>query len=300
MKKFLGYLRRGYPLPQWSAEHMRLAITGLFEPAVWKSSEVEQVLLDTVLHEAAVRGNAWSTVRIQMYGIRHLNVSQGMPNPLANKPRYDQLMRALKKFRGPKEGKSPVARAVLFALCKELNWETGLDDLVKYAAALVAFHFMLRSAEHCARLTGGRFDLDRVMRLCDIKFFLKGEEIFENLQWADEVEVTLGKRKCSDGGERRRHSASSTCSELCVVRILALLVTRKGRSARHLSLFTWLRGSTHPGDGLRYHDMRILAQRAAELCGRSTKDYATHSWRRGGASACTLAGCSLQSVQLYG
>ena len=66
-----------------------------------------------------MRGNAWSTVRIQMYGIRHLNVSQGMPNPLSNKSRYDQLMRALKKFRGPKEAKSPVTRVMLFALCKE-------------------------------------------------------------------------------------------------------------------------------------------------------------------------------------
>ena len=59
-----------------------------------------------------------------------------------------------------KEGKSPVTRAMLFALCKELDWETNSDDLVKYAAALAAFHFMLRSAEYCARLTGGRSDLD--------------------------------------------------------------------------------------------------------------------------------------------
>ena len=50
--------------------------------------------------------------------IRHHNVSQGMPNPLSNKLRYDQLMRALKKFRGPKEGKSPVTVAMLYALCR--------------------------------------------------------------------------------------------------------------------------------------------------------------------------------------
>ena len=300
VRKWLVYLNRGYPLHQWSADHLRLALTGLFEPAVWKPSEIEAVLLDTVLHEAAVRGNAWSTVKTQMYGIRHLNVSQGLPDPLKNKLRYDQLMRALKKFRGPKEGKSPVTRAMLFALCKELDWETDPDDLVKYAAALVAFHFMLRSAEYCARLTGGRFDLDRIIRLMDVTFFLKGVEIFTHLECADEVEVTLGKQKCSTGGERRRHSASLSCPDLCVVRILAMLVTKKGRSARHLPLFTWVRGSTHPGDGVRYHDMRKLAQRAAELCGRCTKDYATHSWRRGGASAYILAGCSLQSIQLYG
>ena len=46
-------------------------MTGLFEPAVWKAYEVEKVLIDTVLHEVGVRGNAWSTVWVQMYGIRH-------------------------------------------------------------------------------------------------------------------------------------------------------------------------------------------------------------------------------------
>jgi len=51
---------------------------------------------------------------------------------------------------------------------------------------------------------------------------------------------------------------------------------------------------------VRYHDSRRLAQRAAELCGRDTRAYATHSWRRGGASSYLLAGCSLQAVQLYG
>jgi hypothetical protein len=261
---------------------------------------VEKVLLDTVLHEVGVRGNAWSTVRVQMYGIRHHNVSKGMPNPLSNKLRYDQLMRALKKFRGPKAGKSPATRAMLFALCKELNWETDLDDLVQYAAVLTAFHFMLRSAEYSARLKSGKFDLDRVIRLMDVRFYVKGVQIYSKFHLADEVEITLGKQKASDGGEKRRHTASKTNQDLCVVRILALLVTKKGSAARHLPLFTWARGSKRAGDGLRYHDSRMLAQKAAELCGRDTRAYATHSWRRGGASSYLLAGCSLQAVQLYG
>ena len=122
-----------------SPDHERLAVTGLFEPAVWKDHEVEKVLMDTVLHEVGVRGNAWSTVRVQMYSIRHHNVSKGMPNPLSNKLRYDQLMRALKKFRGHKAGKSLATRAMLFALCKELNWETDLDDLIQYTVVLPAF-----------------------------------------------------------------------------------------------------------------------------------------------------------------
>ena len=273
LKKFMVMLNRGYPLSALSPDHERLAVTGLFEPAVWKPHEVEKVLIDTVLHEVGVRGNAWSTVRVQMYGIRHHNVAKGLPNPLANKLRYDQLMRALKKFRGPKAGKAPATRAMLFALCKELDWETDMDDLIQYAAILTAFHFMLRSAEYSARLKEGKFDVDRVIRLMDIKFFIKGVEIHTGLELADEVEVTLGKQKASEGGEKRRHTASLTNRDLCVVRILALLVTKKGRAGRHLPLFTWGKGSKRAGEGVRYHDSRRLAQRAAELCGRDTQAY---------------------------
>ena len=134
-----------------------------------------------------------------------------------------------------------------------LNWETDVDDLAKYAAALVAFHFMLRSAEYCARLTGGRFDLDRVLRLCVVKFFLKGVQIYTNLECTDQVEVTLGKQKCSLGGERRCRTVSHEVPDLCVVRILALFITRKGKSTPNLPLFTWVRDSKHAGDGVRYH-----------------------------------------------
>ena len=300
LKKFMVLLNRGYPLGRFSEAHKDLAVTGLFEPSVWKPSEVEKVLIDTILHEVAVRGNAWSTVKGEMYAIRHHNVARGMPDPLANKLRYKQVMRALKKFRGPKQGKSPATRAMLMALCQDLDWEVNLDDLTEYAAVLVAFHFMLRSAEYCARLKAGKFDLDRVLRLMDIVFLLKGVVIKKNLMCADEVMITKGKQKASDGGEQRRHSASLLNKDLCVVRILALLVTKKGKSPQHLPLFTWGKGSKRPGDGVRYHDMRRLARRGAELCGRNTNEYATHSWRRGGASAYILAGCTLQQVQLYG
>ena len=43
-----------------------------------------------------------------------------------------------------------------------------------------------------------------------------------------------------------------------------------------------------------------LVRVGAELCGRDTKLYATHSLRRGGANEYYLAGQSLQSVQLFG
>ena len=62
--------------------------------------------------------------------------------------------------------------------------------------------------EYCARLKAGKFDLDRVLRLMDIVFLLKEVVIKMDLMCADEVMITKGKQKASDGGEQRRHSAS--------------------------------------------------------------------------------------------
>ena len=58
VKKLLDLMRRGYPLEDFGPRHAELRVNGLFDPAVWKPSEVEKVLMDCVLHEAAVRGSS--------------------------------------------------------------------------------------------------------------------------------------------------------------------------------------------------------------------------------------------------
>ncbi len=45
-------------------------------------------------------------------------------------------------------------------------------------AVLTAFHFMMRSAEYLAKLTLGRFDMEKVLRLCDVRFYLKGKRLY--------------------------------------------------------------------------------------------------------------------------
>ena len=55
-----------------------------------------------------------------------------------------------------------------------LRYDTDDDDLVLWAAALCAWHFMMRSAEYTAKRSNGRFDLDKVIRVCDVEFFCQG------------------------------------------------------------------------------------------------------------------------------
>ena len=300
VKKLLDLMRRGYPLEDFGPRHAELRGDGLFKPAVWKPCEIEKVLMDCVLHEAAVRGNSWSTVRVQLYGIRHHNIRQGLPDPLSGKLRLAQRMRALKKMRGPKAGKLPVTRAMMLAICEHLAWAEDGEALTEWAALLTAWHFMMRSSEYCAKLGQGRFDLDYVVRMCDVVFLRRGVVITEDLQNADEVQITFGKQKASAGGEVRSHTASKVARDMCVVRVLAALVSQRGDQFSQKPLFSWPKGSGRFGEGVTYSRVMELVRVGAELCGRDTKLYATHSLRRGGANEYYLAGQSLQSVQLFG
>ena len=300
VKKMLDYLRRGYPLEDMSPWHADLRVDGLFKPAVWRPEQVEKLLMDIVLHEAAVRGNSWSTVRVMLYGIRHHNIRQGLPDPLSAKLRLAQRMRALKKMRGPKPGKLPVTRAMMLAICEHLAWAEDDDALVEWAAVLTAWHFMMRSSEYCAKLAEGRFEMDYVVRMCDVVFLKRGKVITEDLHTADEVQITFGKQKASAGGEVRSHTASLVARDLCVVRVLAALVTKKGGQFSKSPLFAWCKGSTRFGEGVTYARIMEVVRAGAELCGRNIKEYGSHSLRRGGANEYFLAGMSLSACQLFG
>ena len=85
----------------------------LFDSAIWGDGEIEQILIDFVLHETGVRGNSWSTVNGKLSAVRHANVQAGKGNPRDGKLRLEQLMAGLKKFRGPTGKKGPLTIAML-------------------------------------------------------------------------------------------------------------------------------------------------------------------------------------------
>ena len=296
VRHFMGFLER-YPLEKKLSGAHRL--TGaIFEPAVWRPSEVEGILIDFVLHEAGVRGNGWSAVRGKLFGIRHVNVRAMLGNPLQNKPRLDQVMRALRKYNGPKEGKRPTSRAMLMAMERLLDHKHNAVDRVLHAAAMTSWHFMMRSAEYCAKLAKGAFDTDKVLRMKDAKFFIKGQPTL-NYSRADEVRVTFGKTKTTGGGEVRAHFATN--HSCCVVRALAELFIHGDSTDAEAPLFAWPKGTDMRGEGVRYVDMVALIKRAARYCGLEDEFYSSHSQRRGGASGYLLSGAmNLEEVRVYG
>jgi site-specific DNA-cytosine methylase len=296
VRHFLDFLER-YPLEQRYTEAHR-ATGAVFEPAVWSPREVEAILIDFVLHEAAVRGNGWSGVRGKLFGIRHLNIRANLGNPLAGKYRLDQVMRALRKYNGPGEGKRPTSLAMILALERILDYENNPVEQVLLAAALTSWHFMMRSCEYCAKLPKGRFDHDRVLRFKDVKFYHKGR-LTTNYSTADEVRVTFGKTKTTAGGEVRSHFA--TQHSCCVVKALAALFKARGSGDEDAPLFAWPKGSDKRGEGVRYIDMVELIKSAARYCGLDPSLYSSHSQRRGGASQYLLSGAmTLEECRIFG
>ena len=188
---------------------------------------------------------------------------------------------------------------MLLWIKQSLNIAGDEDDLRLWVAVVTAFHFMLRSIDYCARLERGKFNMDQVVRVCDLIFKRGGKQIFASFRSADEVMLVLGRGKTTEGGEVRSHFKSNG-SPLCVVLALAELAERIDMSDRQRPLFAWKVGSRRNGEGVRHCDVMRIIQGAAEGCGRDTKLFGTHSLRRGGAASYLLAGQSIESVALFG
>ena len=232
----------------------------------------------------------------KLYGLRHKHVSMGYGDVLKHKPRLWQFMAALKKVKPPAESKHPVTVAMLKTIKGMLDLSV-LEGKLTWAAVCTGFHFMMRSAEYLAKESGGRFDLDRVLRVQDVTFYIKGKRT-SNLLAADEVRVVFGKQKASRGGETR---CMFKCdSDLCVVRALAQFLTHSRHVDRNKPLFAWPKGVARPGCGLRYCDMLALLKLAAKRCGRDVTKYGTHSLRRGGACAYLAGGSTVEQVTYHG
>lgn len=199
------------------------------------------------------------------------------------------------------ERKGKTVASMLLVIMRGLDHAHDEDELRIWGPILVAFHFMLRTMDYCAKLEGGKVDLDNVPRVCDLIFKRNGKVIKNNYRQADEMLAILGREKCTEGGEVRSQQRSAV-TDLCVVQTMGRLYEKLqyGDKNRPLFTVTWSRGSKRPGQGVLYCDIMQILKDAAEACGRDTERYGTHSLRRGGGSAYLMAGKTLEAVAFYG
>ena len=79
----------------------------------------------------------------------------------------------------------------------------------------MAFHFM--SMDHCAKLAQGKFDMDNMIRICDLVFKKDGVVTESNFSQGDEMIGVLGRRKTTpgSGGDVRSQFKSSNSKVMC-------------------------------------------------------------------------------------
>ena len=92
--------------------------------------------------------------------------------------------------------------------------------------------------DYCARLEGGKFNLDNVLRECDLIFKKNGQVLKSRFSQADEMLAILGCGKCTEGGEVRSQHRS-TVTDLCVVQTMGRLYEKMQKGDRTRPLFTW-------------------------------------------------------------
>ena len=135
------------------------------------------------------------------------------------------------------------------------------------------------------------------MRYKDVRFFYQGKEVSVHGS-VDEVRITFGKQKRSDGGDIRAQFAAD--HSMCVVAVLVKLFRKVRPQDLSKPVFSWEAASKHPGKGVRYVDVLKLIKDTAATCGLDSREYATHSMRRGGAAAYLLAGMPLEACKWHG
>ena len=289
MREFSAFLAR-YP----ASERERLAFP-LLHPRVFSPSKTEAILLDFVRCEVGVRGNGYSTCNGKLKGIRYFSIKHGIGDVTKGHLRLDYFMRGLKKLRGAPQKKKGVTRALLLAMRSLLDL-TDPDDYIIWCALLFALHFMCRSAEYCAKGTGGAFHLDEVVLMSNISFYRDGVRLLSDLHRADEVRATFGATK-RGGGETR--SVWRAGGPLCLVTALADMLEFDPRRGSDIPLFSWFANSTRAGDGVRYYDIMKIIKQAAVHLGEDPKDFGSHSIRRG-AATCYLSVMPYEWVRMQG
>ena len=256
--------------------------------------------------EASEFGLKARSLRSKLSGIRWWHVKQLKGNPLEVMDGVYAWLKDLEKLDGPPEPKLPVPISVLQLLFMLLCLDT-LDHLVKRAALSTGFFLLLRSIEYL-RADGEAFDPSRSVTWGDLQCrvgrkLASFEETAKALERKEEM-VEIGFTLLSFKNNLETCTRSIRViyeSPICTVQALVALYMKvkevKGRAPRAEAAVFELSS----GEVLTRGELSDLLKAAAAKSGIPEARVASHSLRRGGASAYIASGdCTEEAVMRYG
>lgn len=271
---------------------------------------VERVLL-WLGYERVVHNNKAHTLRHKLSAVRWDHLRNLKPDPFKDMEPLDQWLADLTKMDGPAECKLPVPLSLLRLIFTLLDpiLETSLDARVKKTALLTGFWWLLRSSEYLAG-DSGQFNPERALTWKDVtarvskkQGWVKAtlQEALAELKKGRDVRISLTLFSSKNKQETctRTLSAVQGSQDCPVANLLEL----------HSAVAQW--HETEPTDdapvfslekGTVFSRSQIsdILKQASQTAGIPAGRVASHSLRRGGASAFVASGASDAAIQRFG
>jgi integrase len=256
--------------------------------------EEEDLLLDFVTHLFKWFRRTEGTVKTKLMAVRYHHICEGLKDPLKDQTRVWLALGGVKRALGERKRQWPATLPMMEWM--EENFTMGNDKFVVYAAAALAWFFLLRGGEY-AEVEGQPWQLSRVLTGMDVIPRREGARV-GTFKLADEVVVYLKGSKTDqyNAGQIRNHYRSG--ERFCPVGVMESLERRhpeRWKDEAHLPLFRFGNGTT-----VKRKDISKIIKQAAVAIGADPERFDAHALRRGGASAMHQAGIEKQVIQQFG
>jgi hypothetical protein len=241
--------------------------------------------------------NRVGTIRSKLSAIRWMHVRERKRDPFKGLDTLSDWLTELEKGQPPKDPSAAVPVQLLELIILHTDTSTVIGAIIASAATL-GFWFLLRSIEYLSA-DCGVFDPHRSLTWEDVTLRKQGEVVpHSQFQEADEVSITVFSGKgtlhtCTRS--LKLNQESPTCVIKWLKNLHAVLLKHGIAPLQGDSLF-----KKPDGKVLTRADLSAILKAAAVACGVVSSKVASHSLRRGGASAYAAAGVPHYDIQKFG
>lgn len=219
--------------------------------------------------------------------IRLIHAEWNLPNPIKDDFNIKYTMQGIKRHLGDKViRKRPVTLEVLGNIRSHLDLTTSLDATV-WAACLTLFYGLLRRSNVLC-ISGQKFNPEKHLERRDVEFFPWG--VLLRIRWSKVIQYQT---KTID-----IPLPSMEQSVMCPVKAIFHSFKLSSRAEATGPAFMFLDRS-----GIKPLTSELFLVRIRDCLiqsGVNPSDYATHSFRRGGASFCYAIGLSPDAIKIAG
>ena len=274
--------------------------------------EAARRVLTWLAYEKVAFGIKGSSMRGKISGVRWWHLKRRKADPFAQLQPVGEWLKDLGKMDTPTEPKLPVPFSLLQVIFTVLDVKLHEHDtLATKTALLVGYWWLLRASEYLEGDKGG-FDPNRALTWDDILAKVEGVEGWRSATLPQALKayqegklVTLSLRLFSDKGCRRTCTRSLTglngdkdCPVWHLLKLHESAETLRGGqpAAKGKAVFALAK----EGTTLTRKKISDLLKEGAAAGGIPKARVASHSLRRGGASAYVASGASDAAIQRFG